>query len=58
MDPYEASVLGKRFDLRWEPVRPSLGFARRLAGRINLAAMTPHDSLASTKYCLADPGSE
>jgi len=58
MDPYDGSVLGKRFDSRWEPIRRSLGFARRLAERVNLAAMTPHDELASTKYCLADPGSE
>jgi hypothetical protein len=58
MDPYDGSVLGKRFDPQWEPIRRSLGFARRLAERVNLAAMTPHDELASTRYCLADPGSE
>jgi hypothetical protein len=58
MDPYDGEVLGKRFDPQWEPVRRSLGFARRLSLRVDLAAMTPHDELASTKYCLADPGAE
>lgn len=58
MDPYDGSVLGKRFDPQWDPVRRSLGFARRLADRLNLAAMTPQNALASTEYCLANPGSE
>ena len=58
MDPYDGEVLGKRFDPQWEAVRRSLGFARRLAERVNLAAMTPQNELASTQYCLADPGSE
>jgi hypothetical protein len=58
MDPYDGSVLGKRFDPRWQPIRQSLGYARSLAERINLAAMTPLSRLASTSYCLADPGTE
>ena len=58
MDPYDGSVLAKRFDPQWQPVRLSLGYARNLAERINLAAMTPHNRLASTGYCLADPGTE
>lgn len=58
MDPYDGEVLGKRFDPQWEPVRRSLGFVRRLSERIDLAAMTPHNALASTQYCLADSGSE
>ncbi len=58
MDPYDGAVLGERFDPQWEPVRRSLGFARRLADRVNLAAMTPQNALASTQYCLANPGSE
>lgn len=56
MDPYDGTVLGKRFDPQWEPVRRNLGHVRRLAKRLDLAAMTPHDDLASTKFCLADPG--
>jgi hypothetical protein len=56
MDPYDGSVLGNRFDPQWEPIRLSLGHARLLAGRLDLAAMAPHDELASTKFCLAAPG--
>ena len=56
MDPYDGAVLGNRFDPQWEPIRRNLGHALRLASRLNLAAMTPQDDLASTKYCLADPG--
>jgi hypothetical protein len=58
MDPYDGSVLGKPGDRQWEPIYQSLGAARRIAERINLAAMTPADELASTKYCLADAGKE
>jgi hypothetical protein len=56
MDPYDGSVLAGRFDPQWEPVRRNLGHVRRLANRLDLAAMTPRNDLASTKYCLADPG--
>ena len=58
MDPYDGSVLGKTNDLAWEPIRRAMGHARRLAEQVNLAAMKPHDALASTKYCLANPGKE
>jgi hypothetical protein len=37
-------------------MRRSMGQTRRLAERLDLAAMTPRDDLASTKYCLAQPG--
>jgi hypothetical protein len=33
-----------------------MGHTRRLADRVNLAALVPHAELASTRYCLADPG--
>jgi hypothetical protein len=36
--------------------RRAMGHTRRLTERLNLAAMTPCDDLASTKYCLAHPG--
>jgi hypothetical protein len=58
MDPYDGSVLGQPGDRRWEPIRQALGQARAYAQRINLAAMSPHNDLASTNYCLADPGNE
>jgi hypothetical protein len=56
MDPYDGSVLASRFDPQWEPIRRNLGRARRLAGLLDLARMSPHDELSSTSFCLADPG--
>ncbi len=49
----------------WEPtpadakaVRSNLGYARRFADRMNLAGMSPQPNLATTAYCLANPGTE
>jgi len=56
MDPYDGSVLGQ--DRGWETIRAAMGHTRRLAERMNLAAMTPQGELASTKYCLANAGTE
>lgn len=56
MDPYDGSVLGAPNDPRWEPIRRALGHTRRLAERLNLAAMAPQTNLADTGYCLAQPG--
>ena len=58
MDPYDGSILGKPFDPQWEPIRRNLGYARQIAESMPLAAMVPHNDLASTRYCLARPGSE
>ncbi|MHC4584106.1 MAG: serine hydrolase domain-containing protein [Planctomycetota bacterium] len=58
MDPYDGVVLGKKFDPKWEPIRVSMGYTRRYAERMNLALMKPRNDLASTKYCLANPGVE
>ncbi len=58
MDPYDGVVLGKPFDPTWEPIRRSLGYTRQLAARMDLTSMQPHGDLASSKYCLADPGKE
>jgi hypothetical protein len=49
-------VLGE--DRGWAAIRAAMGHTRQFAERVNLAAMTPHDELASTKYCLANPGRE
>jgi hypothetical protein len=38
--------------------RVALGHTRRYAERIDLAAATPSKEIASTTYCLADPGRE
>lgn len=58
MDPYDGVVLGEKFDSKWEPVRVSLGYTRRYSERMDLASMRPNKDLASTKYCLANPGVE
>ncbi|HUT35253.1 MAG TPA: DUF6298 domain-containing protein [Planctomycetota bacterium] len=58
MDPYDGLILGERFDPKWRPIHRSMGLARRLAERVDLAAMTPQGKLASTGYCLANPGRE
>jgi hypothetical protein len=58
MDPYKDAVLDRGGMGRWDPVRRAMGVTRRLAERVNLAAMTPRGELASTAYCLAAPGQE
>jgi len=58
MDPYDHGVLGKGPTNQWDAVRVALGATRRLAERVNLAAMLPSPDLASTKFCLANPGKE
>jgi len=58
MDPYDGVVLRKPFDPEWEPVRKSMGYTLRMAQRINLTEMIPHNALASSAYCLANPGKE
>ena len=45
-------------DLKHNPARKAMGLAQKLADRINLAALVPQSDLASTHYCLADPGRE
>ena len=42
----------------WEPTRRAMGDTRRYAQRMNLTAMTPRPELASSRYCLANPGEE
>ncbi len=45
-------------DPKWEPARVAMGQTKQYADKLNLAAMTPQNDLASTGYCLANPGSE
>lgn len=42
----------------WEATRRSVGEAAEWANRIDLARMQPRGDLASTRYCLANPGHE
>lgn len=64
MDPLDLSqsdgVMGYAIANAYAVVlaRPAMGHTRAYAERMNLAAMTPRDDLASTKYCLANPGKE
>jgi hypothetical protein len=42
--------------LEWEQLRRNLGYTRLFAKQIDLAVMIPHPELASTRYCLSNPG--
>jgi hypothetical protein len=39
----------------WMSLRRNLGYTLTYANRMNLVAMTPHNNLASTGYCIANP---
>jgi len=59
MDPYDGKVLSKGFDARQaEAIRKSMGYALDWSRRVDLATLEPLGDLASTKYCLANPGRE
>lgn len=58
MDPYDGEILGERFDPKFELLRLNLGYAMRYAKKMNMAEMIPYNDLASTQYCLANPGVE
>jgi hypothetical protein len=42
----------------WPLIRRSMGYTRRYAQKVNLVAMVPRGDLASSGYCLANPGVE
>ena len=42
---------------RWMSLRLNLGYIQTYANRLSVVAMTPRKELASTGYCLANPGS-
>ncbi|MDN3510713.1 MAG: DUF6298 domain-containing protein [Candidatus Jettenia sp.] len=64
MDPYLEYMKDRNYpkgskpDPFYNPIRRNMGYTMRYANRMNLAAMIPHNELSSTKYCLANPGSE
>lgn len=68
MDLYGATKIGDKQikDLRFvgdwvrqhETTRRNMGYSRRFADRMNLAAMVPRGDLSTTDYCLAAPGKE
>ena len=57
MDPFEGEQW-KRSGAKFESCRQAMGDTLTYANKINLAAATPHNDLASSGYCLADPGRE
>lgn len=60
MDPmgptFKWASMNKVWDL--EDARKAMGHTLRFAERMDLARVVPRGDLASTKYCLANPGSE
>ncbi len=58
MDPYDGIVLGNRFDPKWDPIRRSMGYTLNYANRMDLEKTNPRTDLASSDYCLANPGQE
>ena len=50
--------IGVHPDLYWDAIRDAMGSTLTYANRMNLVAMTPQSNLSSTRYCLANPGSE
>jgi hypothetical protein len=42
----------------WDQVRTAMGYVLAMAHRVDLAAMRPMGELASSRYCMADPGRE
>lgn len=58
MDRYRDFRVGspRKPESKWNRIRAAMGHAGRLAARLDLAAMAPRGELASSKYCLAEPG--
>jgi hypothetical protein len=48
-------------DKRWKDaaaIRRNMGYTLAYANRLDFAAMTPHEELCSSRYCLVNPGHE
>jgi len=62
MDPYMdrnwQTTGGGGYDTTHENARKAMGITRRYAVRMDLAATVPNNELASSTYCLANPGKE
>jgi hypothetical protein len=52
--PSPVHAIGAGPDKRWENVRATMGYIRNYADRMDLAAMTPREKLASTSHVLAN----
>jgi hypothetical protein len=53
---YPSNELNSRHYPDWALLRANLGHTRRYAERLDLNRTLPHNELASSHYCLADPG--
>lgn len=59
MDPYISEEYQNHPSKpEWEPIRKNMGYTLTYANKMNLASMVPSGYLASTGYCLANPGAE
>ncbi len=61
MDPYIELDPRATFKIResqFDSARLAMGQTLKMANQLSLAAMTPHNELASTSFCLANPGKE
>lgn len=58
MDPLRKQDWFSISEAEMERARKAMGDTRQFAERMNLAAMLPHNELSSTRYCLANPGTE
>ncbi len=58
MDPLRKQDWSAASEADMEGARRAMGQTRRVAERVNLAALTPRGGLASSVYCLAAPGKE
>lgn len=59
MDPYveyDSSATWGGTQGQFDSARRAMGQTLRLANRLDLAVMLPHNELASTSFCLANPG--
>jgi hypothetical protein len=57
-DPGRNNPVGGQPDPYWDTLRQSMGQTLRYATRMDLAKMLPRGDLASSGFCLADPGQE
>jgi len=57
-DPGRNSPAGNQPDAYWEPLRQAMGQTRAWSERLDLALAAPHPELASSQFCLANPGKE
>lgn len=58
MDPYDTGFREGLTEESLQLIRRNMGYALTFARRINLVAMTPQPNLASSGYCLSEPGKE